>query len=337
MAGEAAAREPITVGTFCSGTDAPIFALRQASIPHRHVFSAETNKHARTFIQANCPPETLYGDIMTLDLTTVPRVDLFVAGPPCTPWSTMNQRNRVGTTRVDIRVSVFRRCLDYIATRRPSIAVIENVTSLRQLWGHGTSRASIWVSEITPLIEHLTEIYEVGVDTMNPRHYGCPQHRPRMYVILKIRSITPTSPVTFPEAVQSTQTYFDLLSTDVHFPLTERCERLILKAHSKYGSTWRPGIANAHQLGLCMVASTVPFREFSRCIIASCRSFVYDNERMRFLTNEESFRLQGFISPILPSNISNRQLNILCGNAMNVCVLEHVFKKVILDLDRVLL
>ena len=57
----------ITVGTDCSGLDAPIIALIAAGIDHKHIFSAETDQHCVDTINANSAPEILYNDLMNRD------------------------------------------------------------------------------------------------------------------------------------------------------------------------------------------------------------------------------------------------------------------------------
>ena len=348
MAGEpaAAAREPITVGTFCSGTDAPIFALRQAGIPHRHVFSAETNKHARTFIQANCPPETMYDDIMSLDLATVPRVDLFVAGPPCQPFSGMNRKNSVRhtpspATNMDPRVAVLRRCLEYIKAQQPKVAIIENVVALAKYWrvvptvkepreDDHSSFSATWNREMHPLIEDLHNSYDISAQVLNPVHYDCPQNRPRVYVMLVEKSL---SPISFPPRVPLTRSYSDFLedhSVSHDDTLSYFCQTLIDRAHTKFGPSWRPGIISQNTLPLQMRDHCIPLQPFARCLIANQRSFVYDHTRKRFLTNREAFRLQGFTEPItFPATLTRAQLHRLAGNAMNVTVLEHLLLHVL--------
>ena len=47
----------ITIGTDCSGIEAPIEALKQLKIPYRHLWSCEIDKFARESILANYKPE----------------------------------------------------------------------------------------------------------------------------------------------------------------------------------------------------------------------------------------------------------------------------------------
>ena len=335
MAGKAAAREPVTVGTFCSGTDAPIFALRQAGIPHRHVFSAETNKHARTFIQANCPPETLYGDIMTLDLATVPRVDLFVAGPPCQPFSGMNQKRR-SAGRMDDRVGVLLACLKYTLEKQPRVAVMENVPSLARFWAITENEAtngefeSTWASTVAPTIARLASMYTIHKKVLSPLDYNCPQSRPRLYVVM-----TRSHEVLFPERVPRTLSASDIVNAyDIQEDLTAHSYaiKICQKARLKYGPNWDGGINSTNAIGLILLQRPVypPLRDYAHCILAEKPSLICNS--LRFLSRNEVAAFQGFDPFTLIQcyeTLTHRQHAKLFGNAMNVAVLKNLFVSVL--------
>ena len=341
MVGEAAAREPIAVGTFCSGTDAPIFALRQAGIPHRHVFSAETNKHARTFIQANCPPETLYGDIMTLDLATVPRVDLFVAGPPCQPYSSLNpNRLKVSHTddeaHIDPRISVLKRCVEYITLKKPGIAILENVVQLKKFWTMSESKKrktdfeEAWDRFITPTIRQLHSLYDIHIDILNPRDFSCPQNRPRLYVVIKQTS--PCRTFSFPQRLLPSTTFHHIIERN---PSETKelipWDKKVLRSYKSFaGVAWTDRIVGANVLGLNLCRSIVlPKYDYAHCLTTRSLSMV--THLGRYLTRTEMLRLQGFDYSdmnLLRDNITLNMFGVLIGNAMNVSVLVQVYRQI---------
>ena len=55
--------KPLKVGTGCSGTDTPIFALKHMGVEFEHVFSSDICPGARRTITANSKPNRLYHDI----------------------------------------------------------------------------------------------------------------------------------------------------------------------------------------------------------------------------------------------------------------------------------
>ena len=115
----------IKVGTDCSGLDAPIIALKAAGIDHEHVFSAETDQHCVETINANSAPGIIFGNIMQRDNSKAPYVDLYIAGFPCQPFSTMGMQQGLDDTQG--RGTIFFGVLDYIQTKLPKIFILENV------------------------------------------------------------------------------------------------------------------------------------------------------------------------------------------------------------------
>ncbi|CAE8724780.1 unnamed protein product, partial [Polarella glacialis] len=108
----ASERRALRLGTPCAGFEAPLFALRCLGLRHLdHVFSVDVAAHAatfghnlrramvgggRSFSQSVNDHRALLGpregDLMSLDLRSLPAVDILVAGPPCPPWSKMGHR-----------------------------------------------------------------------------------------------------------------------------------------------------------------------------------------------------------------------------------------------------
>jgi DNA (cytosine-5)-methyltransferase 1 len=128
---------PLRVGTDCSGIEAPIHALEQLGIPHRHIWSSDIDKYCIKSIKANYCPERIYGDpdgsysdgdIRNRDNNTLPDIDLYVCGFPCQPFSMAGQRKGLQ----DRRGNVFWSCIDVIKKKKPKYFILENVKGL--LW-----------------------------------------------------------------------------------------------------------------------------------------------------------------------------------------------------------
>ena len=315
------------MATMCSGTEAPLFALREAGIPYRHVFAAETSKDACHFIQANFSPEKLYGDITELNLDTLPRVDLLVAGPPCQSFSCMNAHR---LDALDPRVQVLKCCLEYIRLREPTTAIIENVPQLRKYWSieptsHGDDAFTrSWVAEIAPIISQLKGCYSILKQVLSPHtHANCPQSRRRLYMIFRKHDAGGLVPL---EQVPCNSTYRDILDDGVvDHEVTPHIRREIMKAWGKYGSEWHGcGIDCASTFGRTILGTRkYLYRSYARCLIAKQPSFVI--EQQRFLTRAEMLRLQGFPQEVISSFLSFHKFSRLVGNAMHVGVLKQLF------------
>ena len=69
----------ISIGTDCSGIEAPIQAMNKivksyTHLSYDHVFSSEIDPYAVKIIQANYEPTILYGDMKERDITTIPDI-----------------------------------------------------------------------------------------------------------------------------------------------------------------------------------------------------------------------------------------------------------------------
>ena len=133
----------VRLGTFFSGMEAIGFALRLLAVPVVHAFCVETNVHCRRFIRQNfrVNPRHIHKDVRKLCMRSLPDVDLFVAGPPCQPFSIAGKREGASTSDgllVDY-------CLQYINAHHPRLFLIENVAGLQHqrhkvCCGHSTKQ-----------------------------------------------------------------------------------------------------------------------------------------------------------------------------------------------------
>jgi len=182
----------LRIGTDCSGIEAPIQALRQLQIPHRHVWSSDIDKYVIQSIKANYEPEILFGDpdgpypngdITKRDNSVLPDIDLYVAGFPCQPFSVAGRQKGFN----DKRGNVFWSCLDVIKLKKPKYFILENVRGI--LWNdkenkkdkYGRTWATIW----NALKELEKDGYTVKWKVLNTRDYGIPQNRERVFMVGK--------------------------------------------------------------------------------------------------------------------------------------------------------
>ena len=118
----------VKVGTDCSGIGIPIIALENMGICFRHIFDCDHDKDVQLTIRANHSPEVLYDNILGRDASKVPYTDLYVAGFPCQPFSTMGKQEGFEDTQG--RGTIFFDILEYIRDKVPKVFILENVKGL---------------------------------------------------------------------------------------------------------------------------------------------------------------------------------------------------------------
>lgn len=160
----------LTIGTDCSGIEAPIQALKQLKIPFIHKWSCEIDKHARESIKANYSPEVLYEDIT--EKRKLPNVDIYVCGFPCQTFSTAGKREGMN----DPRGTIFYHCVKAIKQSQPKVFILENVKGLLSHDGGNTFRV---------IQNNLNKLkgYTVYHKVLNTRDYGIPQNRERVFIV----------------------------------------------------------------------------------------------------------------------------------------------------------
>ena len=163
--------EVITVGSDCTGLGTELLAAELCGIRCKPVFGSELSPDVRRLhklLHPTAPP--LDVDCTKRDVTSTPEVDLYVAGPPCQPWSAMGQQRGLN----DIRGTVFYHVLNYVRQRRPRVALIENVRGLLDRYP----------DELFDVLQILKESgYCVTWDIVNTAHHGIPQSKPRLFIV----------------------------------------------------------------------------------------------------------------------------------------------------------
>ena len=180
-------------------------------------------------------------------------LDLVVGGPPCQGFSLAGRRDPS-----DVRNLLPWQYLEFVELTNPKAVVIENVVGMNQRFDAETESA---FSQLKIALEKTGEKYVVQAVLVNAKHYGAPQHRPRLMLIALrediakskniiataeiwksdfvdiVHSVPPLAPT---PTVQSTE--LETVRTavsDLKLNAPERATKYVSKLNKKFGSVTR--------------------------------------------------------------------------------------------------
>jgi DNA-cytosine methyltransferase len=172
------------IGTFFSGIGSPEQALINLGIDHDIEFACEIDKYARETYLKNFTPNNMYKDITTLDMKTLPPVDLLVFGFPCQAFSLAGRRGGFD----DTRGTLFYDALRYLREHKPRYFIAENV---KGLLSHDNSKTFRTIIDCIAKTENYQFSmmpfdnlgYHIHYKVLNTRDFGVPQNRERIFII----------------------------------------------------------------------------------------------------------------------------------------------------------
>jgi len=307
----------ISIGTDCSGIEAPIEALKKIKKKHgidfEHKFSSETNEYAIECIKANNNPQILFGDIQKRNIKDVPYIDVYVSGFPCQPYSRANKFK----SEVDPRINLFEDCLKVILTKKPKCFILENVKTLKTL------NKGYYFNQIVDRLED-NGSYNIYHKVINSKDQGIPQSRERLYIIGVLKSDMKKE-FTFPNNVKMKQleTFIDNTSN----------KKIDIK-QSNYELFKRiPKDSIFIDIGF-RKASYPNSNKWAPCITAQPNMWCVPKQRKA--TIKEYLMLQGFPKTYKkPETISDHQLKIRVGNSMTVNVIERLLINLFKSIDMI--
>lgn len=288
----------ITIGTDCSGIEAPLQALIQLKIPFIQKWSCEIDKYARMSSESNYPkPEVSYTDMLKRDNTKLPHVDLYVCGFPCQAFSNMG--NRLGTS--DPRAKIIPKMIDTIKNCLPKICILENVRGFLNIENGNPMRQLL--NEITNLN------YNIHYSLYNTKNYGLPQNRERVYFVCIRKDLQKKEYVKPKECAMKP---FESILEDLNInkepiPLTYRKNLHKIKTHTKI-------IKRDNYYS--------PVEYMSPTLDTTCNYF-FIIEQKRLIYCKEALKLQGF-DKNFKQVVSNHQFMKQIGNSMSVNVLKKI-------------
>eukprot|EP00435_Cladocopium_sp_Y103_P016110 s227_g4.t1 len=330
------ASRPLKVGSDCTGLNGMALALESLNLPFEEVFASEINAAARALLQRNFKIGRIFEDLRLRPHPQSPKgLDLYCAGFPCQPYSSMGQREGLSTENGNVGLHV----LMYIRYGLPKSFLLENVAQL------GTAERFRKTLEL--ILNFLTSIcgpngkqfYDLHYKIMNSKDYGTPQNRNRIYIVglmrqsgsrrrhpiflwpeteamLPLSQILDSDPPANPPELPTTQTGLRNYVRCAH-ALLEQGLSVNADAIGDFGSGFdgRGNVAVGYSP--CLTKSR------------SEQNGYYCFSKRRFLRLSEYFRLQG-IPPgrlSLPVGVTEAAARSMIGNSFTVSVVARIIDR----------
>jgi len=293
------------------------------------LWANEFDKSACKTYRENFKHELIEGDVLQLDLNSIPSVDILTAGFPCQPFSVAGYRKGFN----DNRGNHFFRILDFVDTMRPKVVFLENVKNL-VTHDHGNTMKVIESS----LRERN---YSFQSQVLNTKDYGnIPHNRERIFMIAFDLDAYPNAEqdFTFPKKEELTKTIKDLIineEVDDNFYYREdRYMYGMLKETIKSKDTvyqFRRQYVRENKSNVC------PTLTANMGTGGHNVPLILTDEGFRKLTPRECLRFQGFPDSFkIPATLANSSLYKQAGNSVSVPVIEAISKNIKKVLDNVL-
>jgi DNA (cytosine-5)-methyltransferase 1 len=297
------------------------------------VFSSEIDDECAKTYEANFG-EYPDGDITKISPKKIPDHDILCAGFPCQPFSISGKMKGFE----DIRGTLFFNIVEIIKEKKPKVIFLENVKHLKDHNGKKTLKT---------IIQRLEDIgYKTEWHLLNAKDFGLAQNRERIIIIgHKDKRFD------FSKIIKSgNKVIKDILDTKAEFEYLEPDQYTILPRDE-----WRKQLSGLIFCGyrnksirvngtrpntkhLSRVHKqpnriyfidgthpTIPSQE------TSGRFWIYDGKRVRKLTLNECFKLQGFPSDFVKVSTPGTCYKQI-GNAVAVPMIKEVGKQILAQL-----
>lgn len=295
-----------------------------------HEFGSDIDVKCKALIKAmHGLPRAWFEDVVGRDVADVPKVDVYVWGAPCQPWSLQGRRQGAR----DPRGGLAKHALRYITRHRPRVTIMENVANFAR--------------QFRPVLRKIARIirdagYVVRCRLLNTMHHGVPQRRQRVYLVA-IRRDSLRRPFRWPDAVPYKRKAKALLSRapgDQRLRIPERESR---GARNNVKAAYRAcadrGVDPRRVVVVTDTQASPQWRVYGVDVFP-CQT-ASRGERLgwwlsvvgRRVTVPELLRFQGIndedldLAALQGTVVTDRDVGRMLGNAMSLNVLERVLAK----------
>lgn len=309
------------VGSMFAGIGGTCLGFRQAGA--EIVWANEVDKHACITYRNYFGDDYLHeGDITEIDKTTIPLLDILIAGFPCQAFSIAGYRRGFN----DDRGNVFFQILEVLEAqeqeygRLPQAIMLENVKNLLSHDGGNTYRV------IKESLEAFG--YSIKHSVLNSMNYGnVPQNRERIYVV-GFLDPEQTERFSFPKEIPLTNELNDVvdrinkLDDKYYYDESSQYYKMLSKEMNSTETTYqlRRIYVRENKNNVCpTLTANMGTGGHNVPLILD-----YDGN-IRKLTPEECLRLQGFPEDFTyPEDMANGHKYKQAGNSVTVPVIRRI-------------
>lgn len=272
------------------------FRLALESLQGKCVFSSEINDECIKTYAMNFN-EYPHGDITKIEPQSIPDHEILCAGFPCQPFSISGKMRGFD----DTRGTLFFNILEIIKTKKPKTVFLENVKHLKD---HDDKRT------LKTIIKHLEELgYKTEWTILNAKDFGLAQNRERVIIIANkkqrfdFKKIKKIDPVAIRDILEKEASFEYLKPNDYTILPKEKWRKqksgLVFCGYRNKSIRINGTRPNTEHLSrvhkqpnriyfIDGTHPTIPSQE------SSGRFWIYDGKKVRKLTLNECYRLQGF-------------------------------------------
>jgi DNA (cytosine-5)-methyltransferase 1 len=292
------------------------------------VWANEIDKNACITYRENFGDDYLFeGDITKVDKSTIPELDILIAGFPCQAFSIAGYRKGFE----DERGNVFYQILDVIKSqkKKPKAIMLENV---KNLVSHDKGNTFNVIEEALSF-----HGYHIKYKVLNSMEYGnVPQNRERIYVVgfLEEREARAFE---FPDKIPLTNNLNDVidrynkLEDKYYYDESSQYFEMLREAMKKTDTTYqlRRIYVRENKNNVCpTLTANMGTGGHNVPLVLD-----YQNN-IRKLTPKECLMLQGFPQDYsIPENMANSHVYKQAGNSVTVPVIKRIATNIIKVLD----
>ncbi len=321
----------VRVVTLCSGIEAPIQAYERLGIPFIHEASCDNDPAVKKMLLANFSPRLWLDDVCGA-ARRLPPHDMLWAGFPCQPFSLSGAGH--GFADPAGRGLVVLHIISVIQKHMPKTVVVENVVGLVCSSHKPYFEALL---QVLSDIRHGVLRYCIEWSILDSKHFGVPQSRPRVWIVLVRSDVLGSRKLVWPtqhtERCRNIDELLDKLAPHRGHPLAAPPPEKGTVAHRNciltMGALAQAGkepFKHTYVMDIDGSKPSPPMLGCSPCLTATRASNGghWLSTRGRRLSTAEMCKLQAMDPARLrvPQGVSTPQFRKMLGNSMSVNIVE---------------